>query len=55
MKKLLWILLAVAVSANAQDWPAKVVRIVVPFPAGGSADLMPRLVAEKLSERWASR
>jgi len=52
MKKLLWILLAVAVSANAQDWPAKVVRIVVPFPAGGSADLMPRLVAEKLSERW---
>jgi tripartite-type tricarboxylate transporter receptor subunit TctC len=28
------------------------VRIIVPFPAGGSADLMPRIVAEKLSEKW---
>ena len=27
-------------------------RIIVPFPAGGSADLMPRAVAEKLSEKW---
>ncbi len=52
MKKLLWILLVLALPANAQDWPAKVVRIVVPFPAGGSADLMPRIVAEKLAERW---
>jgi len=42
-----------AVSAvSAQDWPARPVRIVVPFPAGGSADLMPRIVAEKLSEKW---
>src|SRR3954463_992887 len=41
-----------ASAAHAQDWPAKAVRIVVPFPAGGSADLMPRIVAEKLSEKW---
>ena len=27
-------------------------RIIVPFPAGGSADLMPRAVAEKLAEKW---
>src|SRR5688572_8088815 len=39
-------------SVQAQDWPARTVRIVVPFPAGGSADLMPRAVAEKLAERW---
>ncbi|HET7672734.1 MAG TPA: tripartite tricarboxylate transporter substrate binding protein [Burkholderiales bacterium] len=27
-------------------------RIIVPFPAGGSADLLPRAVAEKLAEKW---
>src|SRR3954463_16301210 len=41
-----------ASAAHAQDWPAKAVRIVVPFPAGGSADLMPRALTEKLAEKW---
>ena len=44
--------IALAASAHAQDWPSRPVRIIVPFPAGGSADLMPRAVAEKLSEKW---
>ena len=44
-------LLAVS-AASAQEWPARPVRIIVPFPAGGSADLIPRIVAEKLSEKW---
>ena len=39
-------------AAAAQEWPAKPVRIIVPFPPGGSADLLPRAVAEKLTERW---
>ena len=39
-------------AARAQEWPAKPVRIIVPFPAGGSADLMPRAVAEKLAVKW---
>jgi len=39
-------------AAGAQEWPAKPVRIIVPFPAGGSADLMPRIVAEKLAQMW---
>ena len=36
--------------AGAQDWPAKPVRVVVPFPAGGSTDRMTRLVADHLSK-----
>ncbi|MBW8904889.1 MAG: tripartite tricarboxylate transporter substrate binding protein [Betaproteobacteria bacterium] len=43
---------ALSCSVAAQEWPAKAVRIIVPFPAGGSADLLPRAVAEKLTERW---
>jgi len=39
-------------NAFAQEWPSKAVRIVVPFPAGGSADLLPRVVGEKMSEKW---
>ena len=38
--------------ASAEEYPAKPVRIVVPFPAGGVADLLPRIVGEKLSQKW---
>lgn len=50
------LLLAAAVSplapspAHAQEYPAKPVRLVVPFPAGGSSDGIGRQVAEKLSQ-----
>src|SRR6185295_15217325 len=37
---------------HAQEWPQRAVRIIVPFPAGGSADLIPRIAAEKLSQQW---
>ena len=47
---LLWVV--ICVSAKAQEWPQRPVRIIVPFPAGGSADLVPRAVAEKLSQQW---
>jgi tripartite-type tricarboxylate transporter receptor subunit TctC len=53
MRTIFAILLAVSsFSVFAQDWPVKTVRIIVPFPAGGSADLMPRIVGEKLSQQW---
>jgi len=41
-----------ALPANAQSWPQKAVRIIVPFPAGGSNDALCRIVADKLSGDW---
>jgi tripartite-type tricarboxylate transporter receptor subunit TctC len=38
--------------AQAQDFPDRAVKIVVPFPAGGTADVLPRLVADWLSRKW---
>jgi tripartite-type tricarboxylate transporter receptor subunit TctC len=46
----------VASAVNAQDpvssYPSRAVRIIVPFPAGGSADVMPRIIAERLAAKW---
>jgi tripartite-type tricarboxylate transporter receptor subunit TctC len=40
-------------NAGADDaYPSKPVRIIVPYPAGGVADLLPRTVGQKLSEKW---
>jgi tripartite-type tricarboxylate transporter receptor subunit TctC len=39
-------------SASAQDWPTKGVRIVVPFAAGATPDLVARLIAENLQDKF---
>lgn len=43
---------APALPAAAQDYPTRTVRIIVPFPAGGTADVMPRVVGDWLSRKW---
>jgi tripartite-type tricarboxylate transporter receptor subunit TctC len=37
---------------DATNYPSQTIKIVVPFPAGGTADTLPRIVAEKLRQRW---
>jgi tripartite-type tricarboxylate transporter receptor subunit TctC len=46
------LLFAVAAPAPAQDWPGKTVRIVVPFGAGSTPDIVARLVAEGLQQKY---
>jgi tripartite-type tricarboxylate transporter receptor subunit TctC len=53
LRSLLVALLLLAGPAFGQGaYPTKQVRIVVPFPAGGSADVLCRIVGEKLSAAW---
>src|SRR5262245_44724607 len=45
------LLLALAAPAAADDYPNKPIRLIVPFPAGGSNDVVGRMVANQLSAR----
>lgn len=48
----LFFLLAAVAPALAQDWPGKSVRIVVPFGAGSTPDIVARLVADGLQQKY---
>ena len=54
MKSLLPLFLtaAVSLSASAQSWPDRPVRVIVPAPAGSSLDIVVRTLGERLKERW---
>jgi tripartite-type tricarboxylate transporter receptor subunit TctC len=45
------VVLAVAMPAQAQEWPTRPIRFIVPFPAGGSTDVGARVIADSLTRR----
>jgi tripartite-type tricarboxylate transporter receptor subunit TctC len=45
-------LAASADAQQAQQYPAKAIRIIAPFPAGGSSDTIARIISMKLNEAW---
>jgi tripartite-type tricarboxylate transporter receptor subunit TctC len=48
------LLVLAAAPVRAQTYPERVVRIISPYPPGGSVDLMARVLAAKLTEVWGS-
>lgn len=45
-------LIIAAGSAAAQEFPSKLVNLVIPYPPGGSAEAQARIIAQKLGELW---
>jgi tripartite-type tricarboxylate transporter receptor subunit TctC len=39
----------------ATSFPSRAIRLIVPFPAGGPADIVARLIGQRMSETGASR
>jgi tripartite-type tricarboxylate transporter receptor subunit TctC len=56
MRKLIATLCAVAVMpAYAQQYPAKPIRLIVPFVAGGTADVLGRVMAQRLTQQYGQQ
>lgn len=43
---------ALALGANAQPFPNKPIRIIVPYTAGGTTDMLARTIGQKMTEKW---
>ncbi len=49
---------AAALPALAQSvaaWPTKAIRVIVPYPSGGTSDILARLIGQKLTEAWGQQ
>jgi tripartite-type tricarboxylate transporter receptor subunit TctC len=44
--------MASALTAHAQDYPSKMIKIVVPFPPGGGTDTVARIISNQLQVKW---
>lgn len=43
------------IATAAESYPARPIRVIVPSSAGGGADIVARLVGQKLTERWVQQ
>ena len=55
LRSAILILVALAMSARAQTYPSQPIRLIAPFPPGGSVDIMGRLIAEPLGKELNTR
>ena len=44
--------LAASLPAAAQNWPAKPIRVIIPYPAGGTSDILARMIGPELTRAW---
>ena len=44
-----------ATSTQAQDYPARAIRFLVPFPPGGASDAFARILSQKMTETWGQQ
>lgn len=45
----------IAASAAAQTYPSRPVRFIIPFPPGGGADVIGRVLSQKLTDKWGQQ